>query len=102
MRINLLKRTGLLLLIFVVSISCGDNDLDIDAPACIEQKIEEVSRAFPDGTQDREDGLTVQFENHWFNLRPSNTEPLLRLNIEADSKENLDIVTHELLRIIRI
>lgn len=68
----------------------------------IAQKLEEVSRAFPDGTQDREDGLTVQFENHWFNLRPSNTEPLLRLNIEADTKENLDIVTHELLRIIRI
>jgi hypothetical protein len=41
-KINLLKRTGLLLLIFVVSISCGDNDLDIDAPACIEQKIEEI------------------------------------------------------------
>ncbi len=68
----------------------------------IEQKLEAVARAYPDGKQDREDGLTIQFENHWFNLRPSNTEPLLRLNIEADTKENLEIITHELLRIIRI
>ena len=41
MRINLLKKTGILLVFFVVFISCGDNDLDINAPTCIEQKIEE-------------------------------------------------------------
>ena len=45
--------------------------------------IERVAAAFPDGEQDRLDGLTVQFEDWWFNLRPSNTEPLLRLNLEA-------------------
>ena len=67
----------------------------------VEEKLDAVARAYADGTQDREDGLTVQYENYWFNLRPSNTEPLLRLNIEADTKENLDIITHELLRIIR-
>ena len=67
----------------------------------IEEKLEAVSRAYPDGEQDREDGLTVQYDTYWFNLRPSNTEPLLRLNIEADTQENLDIITHELLRIIR-
>ena len=33
------------------------------------------------------DGITVEFENWWFNVRPSNTEPLLRLNLEADSEE---------------
>lgn len=68
----------------------------------IDAKLEAVARAYADGEQDREDGLTVQFENYWFNLRPSNTEPLLRLNIEADSKETLEIITHELLRIIRL
>lgn len=36
------------------------------------------------------DGLTVEFENAWFNVRPSNTEPLLRLNAEAKTKEELD------------
>ena len=42
MKINLLKRTGILLAIFVISMSCEDNDLNIDAPFCIEQKIEEI------------------------------------------------------------
>ena len=37
----------------------------------------------PDATQDRIDGLTVDLGDWWFNLRPSNTEPLLRLNLEA-------------------
>ena len=69
--------------------------------ASIDEKLNAVSKAYPDGEQDREDGLTIQYDNFWFNLRPSNTEPLLRLNIEADSQETLDIITHELLRIIR-
>jgi phosphomannomutase len=34
---------------------------------------------------DEFDGLTVSSKKWWFNLRPSNTEPLLRLNVEADS-----------------
>ncbi len=68
----------------------------------IDEKLDAVARAYQDGTQDREDGLTVQFDNYWFNLRPSNTEPLLRLNIEADTKETLEIITNELLRIIRL
>jgi phosphomannomutase len=33
------------------------------------------------------DGLTAQFSDWWFNLRPSNTEPLLRLNVEAPDAE---------------
>ncbi len=33
------------------------------------------------------DGITIEFDNWWFNVRPSNTEPLLRLNLEADSEE---------------
>ena len=40
-------------------------------------------RATPTPTQDRLDGLTVDLGDWWFNLRPSNTEPLLRLNLEA-------------------
>ena len=45
--------------------------------------IEKVSAAYADHTQDRMDGLTVDCGDWWFNLRPSNTEPLLRLNLEA-------------------
>jgi len=45
--------------------------------------IEHVATAYQGFTQDRLDGLTVQADGWWFNLRPSNTEPLLRLNLEA-------------------
>ncbi len=41
---------------------------------------------------DRLDGLTVDFDDGWFNIRPSNTEPLLRLNAEAPTKERLDAI----------
>jgi len=64
-------------------------------------KIEEVAAHFSDGEQDRLDGLTVDYGSFWFNLRPSNTEPLLRLNVEAKSKEVLSKKTDEIMEIIR-
>ena len=42
MKIKLLKRTGILLFVYVVLISCEDTNIDIDAPSCIEQKIERI------------------------------------------------------------
>lgn len=67
----------------------------------IPEQIEKVKNAFAEGQQDNEDGLTVQYEDFWFNLRPSNTEPLLRLNIEAGTKDILKKRTDQLLAIIR-
>jgi phosphomannomutase len=64
-------------------------------------KIEEIARAYAKGSQDRLDGLTVEFEDWWFNVRPSNTEPLLRLNVEARADELLRERTAELLELIR-
>jgi phosphomannomutase len=52
--------------------------------------MERVVAAFPDGRLDRLDGVTVSYDDWWFNLRPSNTEPLLRLNLEADGPERLE------------
>ncbi|MEZ5207975.1 MAG: hypothetical protein R2690_13610 [Acidimicrobiales bacterium] len=49
--------------------------------------IDRVAAAYPDAKQDRLDGLTVDLGEWWFNLRPSNTEPLLRLNLEAPDDE---------------
>ncbi len=49
-----------------------------------------VRAAFPQGETDELDGLTVRFADWWFNLRPSNTEPLLRLNVEAASQPELE------------
>jgi phosphomannomutase len=42
------------------------------------------------------DGISVEFEDCWFNVRPSNTEPLLRLRLEARSREALERRTAEL------
>ena len=52
--------------------------------------IERVAAAYADADQDRMDGLTVDFGDWWFNLRPSNTEPLLRLNLEAADADAVD------------
>jgi phosphomannomutase len=64
-------------------------------------KIEEVARAFQEGRQDRLDGLTVEYDDWWFNVRASNTEPLLRLNVEARTPELLEEKTAEVLSVIR-
>jgi phosphomannomutase len=64
-------------------------------------KIEEIAEVLAGGRQDRLDGLTVEFEDWWCNVRPSNTEPLLRLNVEARTPELLAEKTAEVLSIIR-
>ena len=63
--------------------------------------IERIAAAFTDGRQDRTDGLTVEFDDWWFNVRPSNTEPLLRLNVEAKTEERLKEGTQAVLDLIR-
>lgn len=52
------------------------------------------------GELDWADGLTVGLDEGWFNLRPSNTEPLLRLNVEADDAETMGILRDEVAAII--
>jgi len=52
--------------------------------------IEALASAFRDGEQSRLDGLTVRYKDWWFNVRKSNTEPVLRLNLEADTPEIRD------------
>ncbi|MCJ7692427.1 MAG: phosphomannomutase/phosphoglucomutase [Sedimentisphaerales bacterium] len=53
-------------------------------------RMDELARKYSDGQLDSLDGVTIRFKNWWFNCRPSNTEPLLRLNVEARSKEILE------------
>jgi phosphomannomutase len=49
-----------------------------------------VRRMFADGRLDERDGLTVEYDDWWFNVRPSNTEPYLRLCVEARTPEGLE------------
>ena len=53
-------------------------------------KMEELGRLYHEGKEDRLDGVTIDFKDWWFNCRPSNTEPFLRLNIEAKTQTVLD------------
>ena len=52
------------------------------------------------GVVDRLDGLTVDFANAWFNLRASNTEPLLRLNVEGDDQTSMDELRERVKQVI--
>lgn len=59
-----------------------------------------VTHELADGIHDELDGLTVEYPTWWFNLRPSNTEPLLRLNLEADTQDECETRVAELLALI--
>jgi phosphomannomutase len=67
----------------------------------IPRKLKEIEKHYSSGKIDHLDGVTVDFGEWWFNVRPSNTEPLLRLNIEVNTKEKLEKKKEELLRLIR-
>jgi phosphomannomutase len=67
-----------------------------DVPAMLAR----VRAAHPHGEADELDGLTVSYPDWWFNLRPSNTEPLLRLNLEAKNDAELAGHRDDLLALI--
>ncbi len=67
--------------------SSGEILFQVDDPAA---KMDELTRRYGEGQVDYLDGVTVGFREWWFNCRPSRTEPLLRLNVEARTKELLD------------
>jgi phosphomannomutase len=75
----------------------GEINTQVDDPSAV---IERVAAAFPGHPQDRLDGLTVDCGPWWFNLRASNTEPLLRLNLEAPTRAECDDRVVELLALI--
>ena len=77
----------------------GEINSTVSAPA---QKIEKIKQKFSSGTQNELDGISVEFPDWRFNVRMSNTEPLLRLNVETKSDEKLmKIKMQELLDFIR-
>lgn len=72
------------------------NNIVADAAATTDA----VAVQFSHATQDRLDGLTVDLGDRWFNLRPSNTEPLIRLNVEAPDQSGVDAIVSEVTAII--
>jgi phosphomannomutase len=67
-----------------------------------EAKMAEIAERYADGTQTHLDGISVDYEDWHFNVRPSNTEPLLRLNLESlISREDMERRRDEVLGLIR-
>jgi len=64
-------------------------------------KLKEIEEKYKDGKISKLDGITVEYSDWWFNIRPSNTEPLLRLNLEAKNKALMKSKKNELLKLIR-
>jgi phosphomannomutase len=66
-----------------------------------ERAMQKVAEHFKDAELNKMDGITLTFKDGWLNLRPSNTEPLLRLNAEADTQAKLDKYVSEVQKIIK-
>lgn len=66
-----------------------------------EGKMKEIEEKYKDAKIEHLDGVTIEYDNYWFNVRASNTEPLLRLNLEGNTKELMEEKTKEVLNIIR-
>lgn len=66
-----------------------------------EEVIKKIEKKYGDGEINKLDGITIEYPDFWFNVRGSNTEPKLRLNLEARNKELMDEKRDEVLKIIR-
>ncbi|HTU70845.1 MAG TPA: hypothetical protein VMF11_11060 [Candidatus Baltobacteraceae bacterium] len=67
----------------------------------IPRKLAELERHYQDAQIDHLDGVTISYPHWWMNVRPSNTEPLVRLNVEGDTKELMEQHRDEALAVIR-
>ncbi|MEN8042079.1 MAG: phosphomannomutase/phosphoglucomutase [Actinomycetota bacterium] len=76
----------------------GEINFDVPDKAAADAAVEQ---AFEDHATDRLDGLTVDLGDRWFNLRPSNTEPVLRLNVEGPDPEAVDDLVEQIAAIIK-
>jgi phosphomannomutase len=79
-------------------VQSGEINSRVSDPAAV---IERIADAYASAQLDRLDGLTVDAGDWWFNLRPSNTEPLLRLNLEAPDAASCQAHTDEVLELVR-
>ncbi len=76
----------------------GDINIPLRNHGEKDKLMKKIERAFTGGRQSRLDGLTVEYKDWWFNLRASNTEPLLRLNVEANDWVTMEHKKEEIIR----
>jgi phosphomannomutase len=82
-------------------VASGEINSEVTDQAAATARVREAFEGRPGLSVDELDGLTVSGDGWWFNLRPSNTEPLLRLNVEARDQTALAATRDEVLRIVR-
>ncbi len=75
-------------------------EMNIETHTDKETLFTKLSAAFEDGDKDTLDGLTINYPDFWFNLRASNTEPVMRLNAEAKSLQQLDELVAKITKLI--
>ena len=78
----------------------GEINSEVEDQETVMQKVEEFYTE-RGADVDHLDGLTIEFDDWWFSLRPSNTEPLLRLNVEAENSETLQQKRDEVLKMVQ-
>lgn len=98
-----MKRTGKKLseLVNEIVMYYKSDELNSEITLSIVEIYARLQAKYPEGKVDTLDGLRIDFEDWWFNVRPSANDPVMRLNLEADTKELLESKTKELLEIIR-
>jgi phosphomannomutase len=79
----------------------GEINSEVADQAATAAKVKSIYSERPGVTLDELDGLTVSGDDWWFNIRPSNTEPLLRLNVEAATPEQMAAIRDEVLGLVR-
>ena len=82
-------------------VASGEINSEVADQAAATAQVRAAFEGRPGVTVDELDGLTVGTDDWWFNLRPSNTEPLLRLNAEAADEETMAGIRDEVLAIVR-
>jgi phosphomannomutase len=79
----------------------GEINSEVADQAAATAKVREIYASQPGISIDTLDGMTVSAGDWWFNLRPSNTEPLLRLNAEASDQATMEQLRDEVLKVVR-
>jgi phosphomannomutase len=80
----------------------GEVNVEVKDPSAVVEGLSEaLAHEHPEISQSRLDGVTVDLGDWWFNVRPSNTEPLVRLNVEAKDSASCDAHTQDLLGMIK-
>lgn len=102
MLLNLMNETGQKMSQLVADLKryfqSGEINSEVSDKDVVMQKLKEK---YANGKLDTLDGIRIDFSDWWFNVRPSNTEPVIRLNLEAKTKELMEKKREEVLGIIR-